>query len=66
MKNKYIPLYWVDKLREIIDTNSNDPEKALYSFEDWAINEEKKFNIRYYEGVKEDKKKFNEWLKEKL
>ena len=49
MKNKHISLFWVDKLRNIIDQHPNDPERALYEFEDWAILKEKEFNKRLKE-----------------
>ena len=47
-KNKRLSLYWVDKFKELQIKHREDPLKALYLFEEWAIEEENKFNKRWY------------------
>jgi hypothetical protein len=47
-KNKKLTLYWADKLRTLQEEHPENPLKALYLFESWAIEEENKFNKRWY------------------
>jgi len=47
-KNKRLTLYWVDKLKALQEDNPENPLKALYLFEAWAVEEETKFNERWY------------------
>ena len=47
-ENNRLTLYWVDKLKELQEDNPENPLKALYLFEAWSIEEENKFNERWY------------------
>ena len=47
-ENKHLTLYWVDKLKELQEEHPENPLKALYLFEAWGIEEENKFNKRWY------------------
>ena len=47
-ENKRLTLYWADKLRTLQEEHPENPLKALYLFEAWSIEEENKFNKRWY------------------
>lgn len=59
-KNKRLTLYWVDKLKELQEEHAENPLKALYLFEAWAVKEEDEFNERWY-NKKENEELLEDW-----